>query len=162
MLVRKINKAKWFQTNILHGEEVSADAITNCLRTVGNTLSVWYINSEEDINKAMLAIIANQDHLESIDVVIIDEKLFEDSGFVISSSPGETPVEELREIHRDITGLNYSLLGNVKNIIVEMIKKDKITRFTKVQLTKILGDAIKEGKIDISYLKESVRKKLQN
>lgn len=43
LLVRKINRAKWMQNDILSEQDVSADAITICMKTVGNTLSVWQI-----------------------------------------------------------------------------------------------------------------------
>jgi hypothetical protein len=69
LLVRKIDKGKWLQTNISGGEDVSADAVTNCLRTKGNALSVWGVETEAEIDEAVLAIVTGHQHLETIDVV---------------------------------------------------------------------------------------------
>ena len=56
LLVRKINRAKWLQTDIAHGDDISADAITNCMKTTSNRLSVWEVESEARIEEAALAI----------------------------------------------------------------------------------------------------------
>jgi len=54
--VRKINKAKWLRADIVNSAEIPADAITNCLRTQQNNLSVWRIKSEDEIENAVIAI----------------------------------------------------------------------------------------------------------
>src|SRR5680860_1384079 len=69
LLVRKIEKAKWMQNDILNGEEVSADAITNCTRTNKNKLSLWFIQDESNLDDAVLALTSQAQHLETIDTV---------------------------------------------------------------------------------------------
>ena len=66
LLVRKINKAKWQQIDLTISNDASGDAITNCLKTKSNTLSVWMIDSENQIDDAFLALLANQDRIETI------------------------------------------------------------------------------------------------
>jgi len=160
LLIRKINKAKWIQGDIENDSDVSADAITNCLRTTKNTLSVWQIKTEEDLDKAVLAIVSNQDHLEAIDVVILEEKSINDYNISIVATPGETPVEELTESHRDLAELTYSKLGTIKDHIVERIRTDKLKRYTRGSIKKLIQNAIDEKKIELNDLKESVRKKI--
>jgi hypothetical protein len=48
MLIRKIDKGKWISHDTVI-EPPSADALTKDLPTRGNTLSVWYINNETEL-----------------------------------------------------------------------------------------------------------------
>jgi hypothetical protein len=159
-LVRKINKAKWYQINIMESDDVSADAITNCLKTTKNTLSVWHIETEADLEKAVLAIVANQDHLDTIDVVILDEPSLNNYNLNIVASPGETPVLSLIEAHRDIAELSFTKLGQVKEHIVQRIRNQKLKRFTVSSLKKILTNAINEGILKKEDLNESIQQKI--
>lgn len=159
-LVRKINKAKWYQIDIMESDEVSADAITNCLKTSKNTLSVWHIETEEDLEKAVLAIVANQDHLDTIDVVILDEPSLNNYNLSIVASPGETPVISLIEAHRDIAELNFTKLAQVKEHIVKRIRNQKLKRYTVSSLKKILTNAINDGLLRKEDLNESIRQKI--
>jgi len=159
-LVRKINKAKWYQIDIMESDEVSADAITNCLKTNKNTLSVWHIETEDDLEKAVLAIVANQDHLDTIDVVILDEPSLNNYNLNIVASPGETPVTSLIEAHRDIAELTFTKLGQVKEHIVQRIRNQKLKRYTVSSLKKILTNAINDGLLKKEDLNETIRQKI--
>ncbi len=160
LLIRKINKAKWIQGDIENDSDVSADAITNCLRTTGNTLSVWQINTEDDLDSAVLALVSNQDHLEAIDVVILEEESINRYNIRIMVTPGKTPIEELSETHRDLADLTYSKLGTIKDHIVERIRTDNLKRYTRGTIKKLIQKAIEDGKIELSDLKESIREKI--
>ncbi|MBC8185470.1 hypothetical protein H8E88_30645 [candidate division KSB1 bacterium] len=137
-LIRKINKAKWFQIDIMNDDDVTADAITNCLKTTENTLSVWNIENEADIEQAVLAIAASLQHIETIDVVILSTDTLKQYDINIITSTGNTPIESLKEIHRDLSGLTFSKLSQIKDHIVERIRNEKLKRFTKGQLKKLL------------------------
>ena len=160
-LVRKINKAKWFQIDILKNSDVTADAITNCLKTTKNTLSVWHIDNETDINDAVLAIVSDQDHIETIDVVVLNVNEIEKYEIKIIASDGITSVKSLIDSHRDLSELTYTKLGFIKDHIVERIRAEKMKRFTKGQLKKILKNAIESGILQMNDLKDSVRKKME-
>lgn len=84
LLVRKINRSKWFQTNIYEGEDISGDAITNCLKTTRNTLSTWRINSETEIEDAILAMASGFDHIDTIDVIPINPEHLESEGISLT------------------------------------------------------------------------------
>ena len=160
LLVRKINKAKWLQVDISTTDDVSADAITNCLKTTKNTLSVWKIDTEEDLEQAVIALVANQDHLDTIDVVILQEDSLNEYNLNIVASPGDTPVESLVEAHRDIADLTFSRLGSVKDYIVERIRNEHIKRFTVGNLKKLIKKSIEDGLLKKEDLKESIQKKI--
>lgn len=106
-LIRKINKAKWHQVDIENDDDVSADAITMDLKTSGNTLSAWYIISENEIEDAILALVSGQDHLEMFDIVMLSEQFLQDSSIKIIDTPGATPIQSLVNTHRNLAELTF-------------------------------------------------------
>jgi hypothetical protein len=101
MLVRKVNKAKWINADNVK-EPPSADAITGCLRTTNNTLSVWRINNETELEDAVLAIVSGQERLDTIDVIVLDDEHFIKCKISTEETEGRTPVEDLKSTHRDL------------------------------------------------------------
>lgn len=160
VLVRKIERGKWEQNDICNGADVSADAITTCMKTKNNTLSVWEVDSHDVLDNAILAMVANSDHLEAIDIVAFEKTKLEDAGFNIESIPGDTPVERLVNTHYNIAGLTYHGLGVLANFHVDEFINSRAIRFTKAQLKKILMKAIDDGHLASGQLKESIRRYL--
>lgn len=162
LLIRKIEKAKWMQNDIVHDADISADAITNCMKTTGNTLSTWQIsnNVDEEIDEAVLAIVSGHQHLDTIDVVCLNYRSLENQGIQIRLTPGKTPVKDLVDKHVDISGLTYKSLGVVANEIVQEIKQEKIIRYTKGKIKKLLNLALNKGRIQKDDLHELIRDKL--
>jgi hypothetical protein len=159
MLVRKINRAKWMSGDSIK-EPPAADAITGCLRTTKNTLSVWRINNETELEEAVLAIISGQDRLETIDVVMLDDEYFVKCKISTKDTEGLTPVKDLKNTHRDLCSLDFWTIGMVAEHIIESIKKDKLKRFREAELTKIIKNAIAKNRLELSDLKENIQKKI--
>ena len=159
-LIRKINKAKWFQIDIDNDDDVSADAITNDLKTIKNTLSAWRIGTVDEIEEAILAMVSKQDHLETIDVIILNEQFLQNSNIDVIASRGDTPIESLVDTHRDLADLTFSKIKSIKDHIVEGIRTDRLKRYTRESLRKIIVAGIQEGKLDFEDLKESVQNKM--
>lgn len=159
-LVRKIEKAKWMQNDVISGEDISADAITNCMKTTGNTLSTWQAVGESDVSEAILAIVAGHQHLDAIDIVCLNRESLEKKGLILESTSGNTPVRDLVNRHIDISSLTYTTLGIVGREIVEEIKAKKVMRYTKGMLRKLLNDAILKGRFQRDDLNESLRNRL--
>ncbi len=134
--------------------------MTCCLRTRGDTLSVWHIEKEEYLDEAVLAIASNQAHLETIDIVILDDDYVVKCMIDVQETEGDTPVVDLKRQHRDLVKLNLRTLGVVAEHIVESIKNSKHKRYREKELKKIITTAISNKRLDINHLKEDVRKKL--
>ena len=160
LLVRKIDKAKWMQNDILSGEDVSADAITNSLKTTDNTLSAWQVAGAEAIEDAVLAIVSSHKHLDTIDVVCLDPSSLESNGIRLQSTLGNTPVKNPISQHIGICDLTYRTLGTVAEQIVHVLKNGKDVRYTKGKIKKLLKDAIDQGRLQMDDLNESLRRKL--
>lgn len=159
-LIRKIEKAKWMQNDVIGGGDISADAITNCMKTTGNKLSTWQIATESDVLEAILAIVSRHQHLDSIDIVMLNRESLEERGFTFEPSDGDTPIKDLVDQHWDITLLTYTSLGSLGKDIVEEFKKDNVKRFTKGKQKEILKDALSKGRFQQEDIDESLQKEL--
>lgn len=161
-LVRKIEYSKWRQRNILEGEPASADAITGCMRTRGNKLSLWSIDNEVELEAAVLAIAAQSEHLDTIDVLCIDLSLIQDKGLRLEPSAGLTPYTAFKEKHTDIIDLDYKLLGVMAEVIIESIRRDQRKQFTRSDLKKIITSAVEAGKVNWNDLERDVQDRIPN
>ena len=148
VLVRKIQRAKWGE-DIPIIPDAPADAITNCLKTTGNTLSVWKIESEVELNDAIIALATGQslDSFSKIDYVIIDECKLENTGLSMVDYDGDTAFEEFVKKHKNIADLTYSKLGIVQNIIIECINSNKHKFITRTQIKQLVKSALESGKL---------------
>lgn len=158
LLVRKITLNKWMQTDILSGASPSADAITGCTRTRDNALSVWGIDTEEELEDAILAIASVGDHLDKIDIVLLDRNSVEDSGLLVQQVPGNTPYRDFVHKHYDLYRLDYNSLGIVAQEIICSIRTEGRRTFTRGKLKKIVAEGIRSGKVSWQDLSEAIRK----
>ncbi len=160
LFIRKITRSKWPREGKCQLENCPADAITSCLRTQGNTLSVWEVTSENDMDEAALAIVSVGDHLEAIDVIPMAPEYLKENGIDWEQSDGQTPVSGLRKNHRDLSNLTYQKIGIIACHVMDKIKAEKWKRYTKGDLTEILEKAINDGRLEVDKLSNSIRKKL--
>lgn len=158
--VRKIEKAKWLQNDIISGQVPSADAITNCTKTNRNMLSVWEIDKMEDINLAILALLCRQEHLDSIDVVCFTSESISGKGINIEETDGKTTFELMKKKHRDLSKLDYDKLGEIAELIIEEIKEKRDIRISVGKQKEILKKAIKDRLIDQESISENILKKI--
>jgi len=159
-LVRKIDKGKWLKNDIKNGAPVAADAITICMKTTENTLSTWEIDTPGDIEKAVLAIVAAGDHLETIDVVILDRQYLDAQGVKAVPVEGKTPIATLRKTHHNLENLTYPKLGILAEHTVEMFRKDLVPRYLERELIRILKEAISQSLLSPGDLQAPISRKL--
>ena len=159
LLVRKINRSKWPQDDEKNVFKVASDAITICLKSCGNTLSVWEIDNEQNLDEAVLALASGFQHLESIDVVMLESDRLQ-AEIKSKQTKGQTPVKDLENTHFDLIDLNYYTIGLVAEHIIEKLRQKKIKRYTISDLKKILNTAIATGRLKREDLNASVANKL--
>ena len=175
-LVRKIDRPKWdnFQAiepsrfikfirkfGLIKSEvdfDIQSDAITKCLKTEGNTLSVWEIENKTELEDAILALITGplQEKLSTIHIVIIERDILLKNNLTLTISDGKTAFNPMVQKHIDISNLTYRKLGNIKNIIISCLDTQYFSTISKATLKEILKKAIDEGRLD----KNSLNKKL--
>lgn len=160
-LIKKINRAKWEQNDIKNGGVVSADAITNCLKTTRNSLSTWEV-TDESLEKGVLAMVVNHDRLDTIDVVLISSEELKDQSIDIEQTRGDTSFTEYIDRHYDLINLNYLSLGKVAEVIVNAFKVNKVKRYTQMDLRKLIQKALDDDILLLCVLKPNVQKCFMN
>ena len=82
--VRKIARSKWQETHLSSNEaqareevkRVKADAITNCIKTSDNKLSLWRVDDKKDSIDDIVPLIIGFERPDTCDVVYISEEVF--------------------------------------------------------------------------------------
>ncbi len=164
LLARKVTKSKWdnqLDSSTGRRHIISADTITSCLRTSGNTLSVWNV---DDIGDAVLALACVNTSLSSIDIIILEKDFFNNINIDVENIPAKTPVEDLINKHCDIVDLDYDKLGIISKEIANKISENAsfITRYTKKTVTNIIKKAIQDKRITIDMLNEELQTSYNN
>lgn len=170
--VRKISKAKWpseeeiaetpLDTDII--PSVRADALTTCLKTSQNTLSVWAVenSSDEEIEKAILALITNAklERLNRIQVVYFSKEDVINLGLPLEETDGDTVIESLSKLHNDLIDLNYEKLGKVSQLIISSLRTESVKTYNERKLKEILLKAIENKVVDQNLLHPSLQARL--
>lgn len=156
--VRKITKGKWSYADC-ELMDTPGDAVTD-LKTSGNALSVWKIDSveEEEINKAIMALATSSriQNIETIDIVYISEEVLVQHGLVMDDTQlGDTAITALGGLHRNVTGVTYSVLGEVTSMIRSLVETQH-KRVTGPKLKKMLKKEFDQGHIDTKKCHEKL------
>lgn len=171
IIVRRISLGKWkdysetaskesLWDRMLHRKQVKynapADAITQCLKSTNNELSVWVVDSETQIDYALLAMAlgTTTSDISTLHYILIDESELKEAGlkFEQSLDDADTAVPNLKCLHNDLKQIHYNELGKLQDIIVEHVKKNKQKRRTAGELKKLIEKAIDNGWIDYDML----------
>lgn len=158
-LARKISKAKWQVQRDLMEQEIGADAITSCLRTLGNRLSVWHCESKlEDVEEVVLALATAMQRFETLDILLLDRRELLKKGFSLEQTYGRTAVEDLRNRHSDIIKLSTTKVCRLAEHVALKVRKDlDCYRFTKRQVSKIVCRAIQRKRVSLESLDERLQ-----
>jgi hypothetical protein len=160
-LVRKINAVKWRQPEFLKIDKIPADAITSgCLKTEGNNLSVWRIDSKDSLEEAVIAIVSSGRHIKTMDFVILDSELLTQSGISVVSREMDTPYEAQKRNHLELAELSYTEIGIIARQILNEIKIEGDKRYVEGELVDMLSKAAREGKLQKDLLDENIRNRL--
>src|SRR5574344_1662236 len=106
--LRAISKGKW-ETNAVTSD-ISADSVTGDLRTKENTLSVWKINNDTDIDNYCMITALNRDRISKVDYIVINEEELQALGIETKPIKGLCKAfadETIKESHYDMVDINY-------------------------------------------------------
>ena len=110
MYVRMINKkAKWEQDKNKNISDISSDIITNCLKTSQDTLSLWYVANEDEIDDAIIALSSNRDYVNRLDYIVIPDEYIKSYNLELNKEEGNSPYISFNNNHYNIININYSL-----------------------------------------------------
>ena len=172
LLLRKITPNKW-QSNLgKTPDNFSADAITGCIRTNQNTLSVWSSATSEfdseEVKKLIVGLAISMPQPAKIDVLWLDEDKLGKKGLEIIETPAETIYTNINGKHKDISFLDHSKLGLVAEHIVEQFGESTNRHsIKKPALIKLVIEWLqKDDTFELQDLSEKwfteIKKKLQS
>lgn len=158
MYIRMINKkAKWEQDKNKNISDISSDIITNCLKTSQDTLSLWYVENEDEIDNAIIALSSNRDYVNRLDYIVIPDQYIKDYNLELNKEEGNSPYISFNNNHYNIVNINYSLLGRIAEMIVDIINNgQKIERIHEKVIKSKLKTAIEKKLLDTQKMKESL------
>ena len=166
--VRKISRSKWQENQLSMNEtkaleeikNVRADAITNCIKTTGDKLSLWKVEEKRDSIDDILPLIIGFERPDSCDIVYISEEIFLQEGIFLeqSSEDANTPIEELKKYHYNALINNYEGLGKFAKIILKSLNNHK--RFKGKEVKTKLKEMLNNHEIEKEMLSDKLYEKL--
>lgn len=161
-VARKITRAKWETKQTFAQGEIPADAVTVDLRTQDNSLSFWQcgIGEKAEIEDVVLAIAAGRDDVAKVEIVWLDGGELKADGQTLVDTDGRTPVASLVKRHVDVCKLDYERLGKVAHRVITAIAKNQCRRLTKKRVKDLLAAAVKQGRVKLADLSDSIQKQI--
>ena len=163
-IARKLARSKWEKAPALDKSEISADAITGCLRTTNDTLSFWACEKRQDsLENVVLALASGAQRVDKMHILLLEEQVLNDLGLPLVETAGETPVIDLRHLHRDIVRLSLERLSTLAREIAPRARDPQDSYcllFRKKQVVDILLTAIRDNKLPLKSLHSTVQDQL--
>jgi len=162
-LVRQIETARWKPEKKLKVSRLPSDAITRCLKTCNNNLSVWRFNFDDDdktIDEAVLALVSGpqKTKIETADVVLLESSELKKKHFEITLEDGQTRVKDLVGAHRNISNLTYAKLGTLAKIILKKLHKStKVGQRTNLDIFKLVIKAFEQNRLEYNALNDKMK-----
>jgi len=161
-LARKISPAKWEPKTHLARHEISADAITACLRTSGDTLSWWRCTDDKsEVAQVALALVTGMAKLDTIHVIAIPERTLLGEQLQMRETEGNTPIEDLKSRHVDLVNLDLERLSAVARILAVRVRsRTLLLTFTRTDLVALVTQAVQAGRVSADQLCAELQQKL--
>mgnify|MGYP001139465258 FL=1 len=166
--VRKISRSKWQEDPLSADEEkallevkkVAADAVTNCIKTTGNKLSLWRVEEKRDSIDDIIPLIVGFERPDTCDIIYISDEVFLQEGIVIeqSSEDANTPIEELKQYHYNAIVEDYEGLGKFARIVLRSLDNHK--RFKGKEVKTKLREMLDRQEIDREMISDKLYEKI--
>ncbi|MEZ3460830.1 MAG: hypothetical protein K1W23_01430 [Lachnospiraceae bacterium] len=166
--VRKISRSKWQEDPLSADEEkallevkkVAADAVTNCIKTTGNKLSLWRVEEKRDSIDDIIPLIVGFERPDTCDIIYISDEVFLQEGIVIeqSSEDANTPIEELKQYHYNAIVEDFEGLGKFARIVLRSLDNHK--RFKGKEVKTKLREMLDRQEIDREMISDKLYEKI--
>lgn len=162
-VARKFSRAKWEVLSFMDDNDIAADAITSCLKTVNNTLSFWNCTEEQStVEEVVLALATGpKSRLEKLHLLALSNEDLQVAGLSLRQSDGQTVVQDLRNRHVDMIELTLVKLSRVAHLMASQIRGEvKYHLFTKRKVREIVRKAISSKRVSIDNLPDQIKEDL--
>ncbi|MHB8625622.1 MAG: hypothetical protein ACYDBJ_04530 [Aggregatilineales bacterium] len=129
------------------------------LATSNNILSVYYVETEAEIERVAIAIAANRDQINVVDYVVVDLSAFEQIRVEPKQVRGDTPDEVVNTWHRDLIQLSVHRMVDLVGVMWGAKKK----RIQQKRVKELLVENAVKGYIKRGLIKkETMQNKLDD
>lgn len=166
--VRKIARSKWPEGQLSENEvqaieevkSVKADAITNCIKTTENKLSLWRVKEKRDSIDDIIPLIIGFERPDTCDIIYISDEAFLEEKIPLeqSSDDANTPIEELKQYHYNAIVKDYEGLGKFAKVVLKSLNNHK--RFKGKEVKTKLKDMLKNHEIEKDMISEKLYEKI--
>lgn len=162
-LVRKFNRPKWEPNSAIPNSinDLPADALTSCLRTSGNTLSVWEADEPVwgEFDDVLAALFSSLDGPSRSDIILLEKEAINSvDGVELIHNEGVTPADpSTNRKHRDIAKLKHSSISALASIILNELEQKEsslVKRYREKEVIDIVKRFLEEEKIDKDKLSD--------
>ena len=152
--LRTIRKARWYGypgVNWVGKGHVPSDALLD-LQTKDNALSVYRIDNDADIDRVVVAVAANRSEINHVDYAVFDGSSLLNMGAVFVQADGDTPDHEVNQLHHDTTHLTvFGLTSMAREIF-----RGHMNRFLRNKIKQLMGEAIRDCRLDKSKISKKI------
>lgn len=166
--VRKISRAKWQDSPLSTDEaeainqvkKVAADAVTNCIKTTDNKLSLWKVEEKRDSIEDIVPLIVGFERPDTCDIIYISDEIFSEEGIFLEQSPEDanTPIAGLREFHYNAIVRDYEGLGKFAKIVLRSLGNHK--RFKGREVKAKLKEMLQNHEIEKGMISDKLYEKI--
>jgi hypothetical protein len=150
--LRKINANNWSSLDWLSEGSAPGDCIAD-LNSKGCTLSFWRSETDEDIEKIIVALAANKDDFDKVELAKVSEEYIFQLGIDIENTEGETPYTAANLLHVSFNGLTSQKIHMLALTIYE--NKSEIRKH-RAEVKQLVINVI--GEIDQTKIKGKILK----
>ena len=135
--LRMIRQGRWLKHpawDWLGKDDIHSDALID-LQTTGNALSVFKVESDDDINRIVVALAANRTEVKNLDYVVFDDVALVSSDISFAQKEGDTPDDAVNQLHHDVYNLTAFKLAKIAQAVslCEMQRVPQKTLKTQLQ-----------------------------
>lgn len=166
--VRKISRSKWPENPLSTDEAkaleevrgVKADAITNCIRTTGNKLSLWKVEEKSNSIEDIVPLIIGFDRPDTCDIIYISDEAFLEEGISLEQSfeDANTPLDDLKKNHYNAIIKDYEGLGKFAKVVLKSLNNHK--RFKGKEIKIKLKDMLNNHEIEKEMISDKLYEKI--
>lgn len=151
LVVRFIKSSRWDPPDgiWLKSGDYPADTLVD-LETRNNALSIYFVQTEAEIERLVAAIAASRDFINNVDYALFNLSDFNRIGIELAENRGETPDQQVNAWHRDVIQMSV-------HRIIELVKVIWSARKERVQqkrIKELLVESAVEGYIQRDLIKK--------
>ncbi len=156
--LRMIRQGRWLRRpewDWLDNDEIPSDALLD-FQTNDNSLSVFKVESDGDIDRVVVALAANRTTVSNVDYILFVEENLVSSDIAFVQKDGDTPDYSVNQLHYDV--INLTVLKVCA--LAQMVSPCNMQRVLSKTLKAQLKQAVTERRLDPAKVNESLLAKL--